>query len=187
MLQNFFSKRKFFFRKNANKGFSFLEALISIAVFTIIMIATVEVFSSMIQTKAEADRMRESHQKAQVAIETITKSIRSGVVVSPTTGYASQNTIRIYDFSQSQCIEYNFSGTVLQKQIVGMDVEDRNDCATATLGGAQIMVDATVRGIFDIFWDEEYVTITLLLVPQNQEAFSNQTRVQTTVSMRNLK
>lgn len=186
MTQNFFTRRGLFFRKSSKKGFSLLEAIISIAVFTLVMIATVETFSSMIKTKAEADRMRESHQKAQLAIESITKSVRSGVVIDPDTGYVSDSTIRIYDFSQSLCIEYAFTGTILRKQTQAMPHEDRGDCASASLSSAQTMVEQTVKGKFDVSWDEEYVTITLLLVPQNQAQTNNQTRVQTTVSMRNL-
>lgn len=190
MTHNFFTRRNLFSVKGAKKGFSLLEAIISIAVFTLIMIATVETFSSMIQTKAEADRMRESHQKAQIAIESITKSIRSGVVIdpAPTTPLTSNaSTIRIYDFSQSLCIEYSFSGTVLQKRTAPMAHEDRDDCkGLSSFSSSQIMVDNTIKGIFDVSWGEEYVTIALLLVPSNQAEVTNQTRVQTTVSMRNL-
>jgi prepilin-type N-terminal cleavage/methylation domain-containing protein len=186
MTHNFFTRRKLFFAKKSQKGFSLLEALISIAVFTIIMVATAETFASMIQTKVEVDRMRESHQKAQVAIESITKSIRSGVVVTPASGYASQETIRIYDYSQSLCIEYRFSGIALQKRTASID---RDECtAGVSLPDTQIMVRDTVKGNFDISWDDDkYVTIGLLLISPNQQASTNQTRVQTTVAMRNLK
>ena len=187
MKHNFSTRRKLFFAKKSQKGFSLLEALISIAVFTIIMVATAETFASMIQTKVEVDRMRESHQKAQVAIESITKSIRSGVVVTPDSGYASQETIRIYDYSQSLCIEYAFLGTALQKRTASID---RDECtAGVSLPDTQIMVRDTVKGNFDISWDDDnkYVTIRLLLISPNQQASTNQTRVQTTVAMRNLK
>ena len=190
MKHNFSTRRKLFFAKKSQKGFSLLEALISIAVFTIIMVATAETFASMIQTKSEADRMRESHQKAQVAIESITKSIRSGVVVTPppTTPFTSNaNTIRIYDYSQSLCIEYSFSSDALQKKTASIDFEDRADCATESSFDTQIMVRDIVKGNFDISWDDDkYVTIRLLLISPKQ-ASTNQTRVQTTVAMRNLK
>ncbi len=190
MTHNFFTRRKLSFAKKVQKGFSLLEALISIAVFTIIMVATAETFASMIQTKSEADRMRESHQKAQVAIESITKSIRSGVVIdpAPATPFTSDaSTIRIYDYSQSLCIEYAFLGTALQKRTASID---RDECtAGVSLPDTQIMVRDTVKGNFDISWDDDnkYVTIRLLLISPNQQASTNQTRVQTTVAMRNLK
>ncbi|NCU42370.1 MAG: type II secretion system protein [Candidatus Moranbacteria bacterium] len=189
MTHNFFTRRKLFFVKKSQKGFSLLEAIVSIAVFTIIMVATAETFASMIQTKVEADRMRESHQKAQVAIESITKSIRSGVVVIPASGYASQDTIRIYDYSQSLCIEYSFLVTALQKKTASIDFEDREECkGSPSFSSFQTMVDNTVKGKFDISWnDDKYVTIRLLLISPNKESFTNQTRVQTTVAMRNLK
>ncbi len=193
MIQKFFAKRRGSLARSSRKGLSLLEVIVAIAVFTIIMIATVEVFSSMIKTKAEADRMRESHQKAQVAIETITKSIRSGVVVSPASSVPITNdsdTIRIYDYSQLQCIEYSFSSDALQKKFVIMDYDDRADCSgSPSFSGLQTMVDATTKGTFDISWetDNKYVTIALLLIAPNLSETTNQTRVQTTVSMRNLK
>jgi len=183
MMQEFFPKRK------GNRGASLLEMVVAISIFTLVMVTTVELFARMVSTKVEFDRIRESHEKAQIAIDSLSKSIRSGVVVDPTSD-ETVSSIRIYDYSQGMCIEYAFAGEggALNRSSASID---RADCdATAALDSSQAITSKNVTGEFDVILPDESsneqgrVTIALVLDIPGSE--TDGTRIQTSVSMRNV-
>lgn len=183
-------------QKNTS-GVSLLEMIIAISIFTLVMITTVELFTRMISTKSQFDRIRETHEKAQIAVDIIAKSIRSGVVVVPSTTQ-QVSTLRIYDYFQEDCIEYTFtSDGKLTRQLGEFDLttpgqEGRSDCeATTSLSGTQeVLVENTVEGIFNVVETSSpqrgFVTILIDLVSQEDAADeAAKTPIEMTASLRN--
>jgi|GEM_PF-4567365 len=198
MRASFFSRGILSKRLQKNtSGVSLLEMIIAISIFALVMTTTVELFSRMVSTKSQFDRIRETHEKAQIAVDIIAKSVRSGAVVDPlTTGQVS--TLRIYDYFQEDCIEYRFTGDgKLTQQFAQFDLttpgeRGRSDCdASTTLNGsAGVLVEKTVEGTFDVVETSSsqrgFVTILMNLVSQEDAADeAAKTPIEMTVSLRN--
>jgi Tfp pilus assembly protein PilV len=187
-----FRKRKCFRRKRTQQGSSFLELLIAVSIFVVIMVATVDIFAKMASAKAEFDRVRASHEKAQIAIETLGKSIRSGVVISPIT-QGENPSIRIYDYSQGVCMLYAFDNST-HTLSRSMRVLDRNQCTGFTIflpSSTDTLVSEGIQGQFFVIPSKEATDTTGLvqvrarLFDPNDPSDFHQTRIQTTVSLRN--
>ena len=72
--------------KNKNKGFSLLEILISVAIFSMILLAIVSFFLSMNTSNLKTEADREVSENARRALEEITYEIRSAKsIYTPTT------------------------------------------------------------------------------------------------------
>lgn len=191
---------KIFLRKKFLPGTSMLEVLVAIAVFTIIMVSSVNIFANMTQTRIKFDAIRKNHENAQIAIDSLAKSIRSGVVVSPTTNALSgTSTIRIYDYSQGSagfeglCIEYRFDSASLRYRFAPVD---RAICTPSYSFGVaaswRTLVSNVTSGSFDVKVNTTtppslkmgYVRIRMVLPSHDT---TQTTKIQTTVSMRNTK
>ena len=182
---------KIYLRKKFYSGTSMLEVLLAIAVFSIIMASSVSIFGNMTQTRIKFDAIRKNHENAQIAIDSLAKSIRSGVVVSPTED-KSQSSIQIYDYSQGTgglCIAYRFDGVNLK---YGTSSINRSQCESQTVPTPNTLVSNVTSGIFDVKVNTTtppspkmgYVRIHMALPSHDT---TQTTKIQTTVSMRNTK
>lgn len=189
---------KIYLRKKFYSGTSMLEVLLAIAVFSIIMASSVSIFGNMTQTRIKFDAIRKNHENAQIAIDSLAKSIRSGVVVIPTADGPSSS-ILIYDYSQSSgsfeglCIEYRFDSASLRYRFAPVD---RAICTPSYSFGVaaswRTLVSNVTSGSFDVKVNTTtppslkmgYVRIRMVLPSHDT---TQTTKIQTTVSMRNTK
>lgn len=96
--------------KMKKKGFSLLELIIAIFIFTLIMTTAVGVFSNIIKGYRKAKVTQRDLEDAQTAMNVLAKSLRTSVAVSCDGADCTQaphQRVRIYDFSQTKCIEYS--------------------------------------------------------------------------------
>lgn len=85
MIKNFL-KNNFCVSKNKELGLSLLEIIISIAIFSMILMAVVSFISSMNTSNLKTKSDRESLENAQRALDEITYEIRSATsIYTPTT------------------------------------------------------------------------------------------------------
>ncbi len=90
------------------KGFTLLELLISLAVLSILMLATTEIFAESFGSYQATKRIENNISDAQFLMNSIAKELRTSTVVSPT-GDGSTQSIKFFEYSKSECVQYRFN------------------------------------------------------------------------------
>lgn len=111
---------KFFLTKRQKKiavksGFSLIEMLISIFVFSFAMTMVIGSFSGFLKTYANAKKAQRSSESAQYAINLMAKTIRSSTISQLVSG---DNKILIFDNLSSRCVAYKYLNGKLQQASV---------------------------------------------------------------------
>lgn len=70
--------------KKANHGFTLIELIVSIMVFSIVMLAAVDVMMSVFQAQAKAIAFKDVMDNGRFALELITRELRTGANVTYT-------------------------------------------------------------------------------------------------------
>lgn len=117
--------------KNKYLGFSLVEMIIAIFVFSVIMTTVTATFVSVINTRKKVKAVQQDVEDARFAMELMAKTLRTSHVVSPTLP-STVSDIKVFDYSQSKCIEYRLAGNKLQSGEA--TAVDEVACATATPG-----------------------------------------------------
>lgn len=85
-------------------GFTLIEMIIAIGVFSIMSIAISSAFTSGFSSYSDTRELQRNIESAQYALNTLEKLLRTSTVVSSAgTGLQS---ITFYDYSSSRCFEY---------------------------------------------------------------------------------
>lgn len=92
------------------KGLSLLEVMVSMGIFSIMMVAVSGIFSSSM-TSSRANRVIEHNlENAQFVMNEIAKELRTSTIVNPSDASfgapVTQDAIRFFDYSQGLCIAY---------------------------------------------------------------------------------
>lgn len=87
------------------KGFSFLEVMISVLVFSIMMTAVSMTFASLFKNYKNARGVQRNIENAQYAMNSMAKSLRTSSIISYTA-----TSVKFFNYSNSSCISYKFSG-----------------------------------------------------------------------------
>jgi prepilin-type N-terminal cleavage/methylation domain-containing protein len=91
------------------KGFSFLEMIITVAIFSMMILVVTATFSSSFLVNRKNQKIQRKMETARTAIDNIAKNVRMsrGLMLSG-------NTIYMYNNSQGNCISYRFDSGELQ-------------------------------------------------------------------------
>jgi prepilin-type N-terminal cleavage/methylation domain-containing protein len=84
------------------RGFSIIELLVAVFIFTVIIMAATSTFTNTFSTWKKTRQTQADLEKARTALETIGKSIR----MSNQLKYSS-DTLSMFNNSQNKCIRYN--------------------------------------------------------------------------------
>lgn len=142
------------------KGFTLVEALVAVFVFSLVMISVVSIFSKFVVVQKRSRAVQQNMEDAKYAMELMSKTIRTSSVVScngAATCPATTNKIEIYDYSQGMCIVYSFSGGKIQSGSANpATAGDKNSCSFGSIALNPIVgntinqmnfgVDQTVSG-----------------------------------------
>jgi prepilin-type N-terminal cleavage/methylation domain-containing protein len=182
-------------KKNSKKqkGFTFIEVLIAVFVFVLMMTTLTGIFGRSLTGYKKAVRVQKDLELAQQAMNIMAKTFRTSGITS----IASSDTIRVFDFSQSECIEYEFSGNVLQVRSEGdpgnvLAPNKMKWCdELPSFGNDRILVPETVTGVFDsvtpTLTDAGRVTVSMTVCPLDGCTANPADRavIQTSVTLRN--
>lgn len=184
---------KLYLSQRARKGFSFLEVIIVVFIFTIIMTAVTLYFSKMALVNQGTKRLQRNLEDTQFAFNLVGKTLRTAVIVIPTTPLSNASVIRLYDYSQGACIEYSFSNdTIMMKSAPGSGSgNEKTWCQGASLGTAAPIIStadgATVSGKFIVIPSTDAVAGRVTIVADVSRGENLSSSVQTTVSLRNFR
>ena len=118
------------------QGFTLVEALVAVFVFSLVMISVVSIFSKFVIVKKRSGGIQRNMEDAKYAMELMAKTIRTSSVIEclDSTGSvmacgSSVAGIEIYDFSQGMCIIFRFSGgTILKGSASPATAGDKSSC-----------------------------------------------------------
>lgn len=96
------------------RGFTLLEVLVSLFVFSLTLIATTEIFTSAYSGYRMTRNVQNDLENAQFAINSMAKALRSSSVVAPSSPDLDSSFVQFYDHSQGKCFHYRVSGGALQ-------------------------------------------------------------------------
>jgi prepilin-type N-terminal cleavage/methylation domain-containing protein len=106
-----------------NKGFTLVELLIALAVFSMIVIAMSATAVSVIKSQRKGFILQESQETARYILESVGKEIRMSIIDSADTGGGSVNLLNITN-ARGESVDYRFSSQKFQRQIDGSGWQD---------------------------------------------------------------
>lgn len=178
-------------------GFSLLEVLLATFIFSIVMVGVTSYFVSIAAANQNTKRLQQNLEDIRFAMSRVAKVFRTSVVVSPT---SSQDVaeIRVFDYSQSQCLRYAFEGSGMVEYSMTLpegQPDEKLWCdglsSAAFTSNTLVSVEngATLKGRFAVVPSDDgsggselagRVTMNATVTRQNDAS-----TVQTTVSLRN--
>ncbi|EKE16520.1 MAG: hypothetical protein ACD_11C00004G0018 [uncultured bacterium] len=132
---------------NRYRGFTLLETLVVVFIFTLVMISFTEYFAKFSQSEKDAKEIQANLENAQYAMNFMAKILRTSSI-----RFGSGLTrIKGYDYSQEKCFEFNFDigskkivyGTEFVPSIANVEA----DCTSPT---PPPMLDLTSETISDL-------------------------------------
>lgn len=176
-------------KNNKQKGFSFVEVIMAVAIFSVIMVVATNIFAKTSKSYHNARAIQINLENAQQVINIMAKTLRTSNVSSPAGKSAS---IDFYNYSQGECITYSFAGNELS---YGSAISDSRENCVFPLATPLKLISESNSFIKDGFFDIKpsvsgvvgRVTISMELCPSGgcDLSIKDSARVQTTVSSRN--
>ena len=108
--------------KTTKKGFSLIEMIISIFVFSILMMMIAGTFAGFYRNYSKQKKAQKDIENAQYILNFMAKRLRTSVIVSSPSGAGNSqgvpltkdNTLDTYDYSQGQCIRYSLDEKIMK-------------------------------------------------------------------------
>lgn len=126
------------------RGMSFVEVIIAIFIFSVVMFAVMTIFTSSFGGYKKADNMAKNIENAQFAMNSMAKSLRTSKVIS----IASSSAVTAYDFSENTCKRYTFNGSQILAASYGATFANDPDCILGTFSQATPISAQYVQGSF---------------------------------------
>ena len=108
------SNGMFFPRKR--KGFSFLEVMISLFIFALMMTTISMIFASLFKNYKRARTVQINLENAQFTMNSMAKALRTSSIIDPTSP-GTVSSIRFFNYSDGTCVSYRLQGNSLQAAI----------------------------------------------------------------------
>ncbi len=167
------------------KAFSLIEVMVSLFIFTIIMVATSQIFVQTFANYRYTRNLQRDIENAQFLMAILSKELRTGTIVDPDSSTARASSVQFFDHSQQLCLKYRLSGGGIE--VASTSVGSANSCNSTnfTTNDYKMVSTGTVTGGFDITPSSSSprtvgkVTATLLIKNGTHEA-----SIQSTVSLR---
>lgn len=166
------------------KGFTLIEVLVSLFVFTIVMTAASGIFASSFSGYRYSKNIQRDVENAQFIMSILAKELRTSTVVSPTGITNSSSAVQFYDHSQGRCFNYRINGGAIQ--VASNNAIDAGDCSGMSPSPFTTISTGTVSGSFYIVTSRDIpkrvgrMTLTLNI----REGSTHSADIQTTVSLR---
>lgn len=188
---------KKFFHKKSLRGFTLIEMIISLGIFSIIALAVAGTFASGFSTYKETRALSRNVESAQFAVNTLAKLLRTSTIVEPTTA-TWDNRIIFYDNSSSRCFQYRVhaSAGLSTLQARWFPAIDKALCQNGSSSFPAAFTQVTsgfVTGGFKVVPTvgspniPSLGRVTLVLSVKENATTTREARVQTTVSLRDYK
>lgn len=166
----------------SRKGFTLIEVIVAVFIFSIIMMSVSQIFISAFQGYNYAKIVQRDLETAQFSINTLAKELRTSSIVS-----SSSTSVQFIDYSQNICFKYQISGSSLQvAKTISIKTFDSCQSIAFVSGDFTTISTGTVTGNFSVTPSTQSpkkvgkVTLSLVI----SEGTAHTARIQTTVSLR---
>lgn len=177
----------FCLHKHDRKGFSLLEVIVALSIFTLIVTSLTRVAGSSFSGYTKARQFQQDLENAGFAMDNMAKVLRTSTVLSSANGTAT--TIQAFDYSQNKCVEYRFASNNLQIGFgSGGSAADPSACDFTGISRNNVIAGVVQGGSFSIApslntsGSEEVGKVTIAL--RVGENATNTANLQTSVSLR---
>lgn len=134
-----------------------MEVLIALFIFSIVISGVTTYFARIVSANQNVKRLQQNLEDTRFVMNRMAKVLRTSVIISPTAN-ASQNSLRVYDYSQKRCLIYVFNpGVGLIERISSSSpasgVEEKAWCAAQGNFSENWLIsisDASLSGFFSI-------------------------------------
>lgn len=113
-------------------GFSLLEMIVAMFIFSLIITATVSVFVASYAAQRKSKDIQLAIEDSRGAIELMAKNIRMGTIDSADTIPGTADEIAFYNYSQNKCIKYKFANNNIEVGEVPGSRVTEPDCSDTT-------------------------------------------------------
>jgi len=172
------------------KGFTLMEVMVSIAVFSVVVIVVMQTFSMVIKNYRMSRQIQTDNEDLRTALEIMGKNIRMSSNIKP--DITDSKIITMYNNSQGMCVGYKIENNTLKYAEKATD--DKTNCDSLGDYNAIISSYVTDNSKFIIYPRSDknragLVTISLELVPYKPGGTGSNleqdtARVQTSISTR---
>ncbi|HHH12381.1 MAG TPA: type II secretion system protein [Candidatus Moranbacteria bacterium] len=102
-------------REKQKRGFTLIEMLLSIFIFSVLMLTVAGIFGNAIAAYKYAKGTQRSLEEAQFAMNRIAKTLRTATVKSS----GSAKAVEVYNYSEGKCVRYEITsaGEVTEKKV----------------------------------------------------------------------
>lgn len=177
-------------RPLSRRGFTLLEIIVALFVFSIAMVAVTAIFASFISANRTTKNTQKALEDAEQAMNIMTKEIRTSSVAF--TSGSPVTTLGILEYSDPagpQCIGYRFNGTNIQYTApVAVASGLPTDCTQAVLTAAGAtyanLINTPITGGSFIVTPSAPQTVGKVTILMSVTAGTIQTPIQGTVSLR---
>lgn len=172
-------------RKEKRKAFSLIEVMVSLFIFTIVMVATSQIFVQTFASYRYTRNLQRDIENAQFLMAILSKELRTGTIVAPNGATSRASSVQFFDHSQQLCLSYRFSGGGLE--VASTSVGSANTCNSTNFvtSNYKMVSTGTVTGSFDITPSSSSPRtvgkVTTALLIKNG---THQASIQSTVSLR---
>lgn len=137
-----------FSQRNNCRGFSLIEVLVSLFVFTLVMVAASQIFTQSFNGYRYAKSLQRDIENAQYLSGILSKELRTATIVDPNDLTDNAQSIQFYEHSQGLCIQYRISGGTLQ--VARENSSGPSTCNGASLSSFTVVSSGTISGGFDV-------------------------------------
>lgn len=133
------------------KGFSLIEALISVLIFSLAVVMMIGSFANLLREYNDAKRAQRNVENAQYVMNLMAKSIRTSVISDPAIS-PNMITFDTLDYTQNQCIRYIYDGVNDRLRIgrtadTGPSLNEITDCNWGSLA-IEDLTDSVIRNAY---------------------------------------
>lgn len=171
-----------------------MEVLVAMFIFSLVIIATAQIFGSSIHGYRKGASMQQDLESAELALNSMAKVLRTSTIADSSSEGSGQSEVIVYDYVAGACVGYEIDSSTNRLNKKTYSTSDYNESASpptvdcSDAASPEAMVSGVQSGSFDVVKSDGTTTpkkigkITIYL--DISEDGEHHAKMQTTVSLR---
>ena len=137
-------------RRKNQKGFSLIEVMVSLFIFSLVMIAASQIFTRAFAGHRYARNLQRDIENAQYLSGILSKELRTSTIVDPNGFTQNSQLVQFYEHSQGLCIQYRINASTNALEVAKQNSAGPSACNGASLNNFTVVSSGTITGGFDV-------------------------------------